>query len=117
MSKILGLNVSLYISSLAQKAKSIQIHPPYTRLPSPVPTGVKVKKIAEKYVFRWSKLDFHGQIWAREIYQQIIIRVLNKNLKFSKISNFHQLQSNFLGISIYFTENLRVLFPVKNGQL
>ena len=35
MSKILGLNVSLYISSLAQKAKSIQIHPPYTWLPSP----------------------------------------------------------------------------------
>ena len=35
MSKTLGLNVSIYISSLAQKAKSIQIHPPYTRLPSP----------------------------------------------------------------------------------
>ena len=33
--KTLGLNVSIYISSLAQKAKSIQIHPPYTRLPSP----------------------------------------------------------------------------------
>ena len=43
MSKTLGLNVSLYISSLAQKAKSIQIHPPYTRLPSPAPASVWCK--------------------------------------------------------------------------
>ena len=35
----------------------------------------------------------------------------------SKISNFHQLQSNFSDISKYFTENLRGLFPVKNSQL
>ena len=48
--------------------------------------------------FCMPKLDFHEQIWAREIYGEIIIRVLNKNLKFC---NFHQLQCNFLDTSIY----------------
>ena len=32
--------------------------------------------------FCMPKLDFHEQIWAREIYGEIIIRVLNKILKF-----------------------------------
>ena len=55
MSKTLGLNVSLYISSLAQKAKSIQIHPPYTRLPSPDYEQL----ILTKFHYDWVKIvDF-----------------------------------------------------------
>ena len=59
MSKILGLNVSLYISSLAQKAKSIQIHPPYTRLPSPdsVRTGENADQRETDMLKIWKKLE------------------------------------------------------------
>ena len=62
-------------------------------------------------------MDFHAEIRGKKTFARTFIKVLNKNLKFYEISNFHQLPNKFSDISKHLTKNLRVLSPVKNCQL